>query len=240
VRPISLLLGVGAIALVVVLYRVSRPEPYMPDPNSLAMQYHLAKETADAMFERAKQDGNWEPVIAAYKYALSLKPDSAEAHNDVGAAHYNKGMFLLAPPVEENLRDYSPNPRDVVDYIRTRLDSVPAGKFAWSVPESVLEPLEAYVRTRGDVLYHSRREEWGFYEVVFITGATREAFIQAELEFRRALDLKPDYGPPYRNLSALYVMRGRTEDAIALLKEFVKREPQDRDAAHYLQQLERL
>lgn len=221
-------------------YYVTRPQqPFVEDPNNLSIQYNLAKETADLLFERARKTGNYEIAINGYKQALALRPDNAEAHNDLGATYYERGLALMAPPVEEDLREYSPNPRDVLEYVQKRLQEIPSGKFSWTVTGAQLRVLQDFFRARKDLSYEFYPSGGG-YELTVLNGATAASFREAEVEFRRAIDLKPTYAPAYRNLGALYVMRGNRKDAIVYFEEALRLEPQDKDLRTYLEQLKRL
>jgi tetratricopeptide (TPR) repeat protein len=221
-------------------FYVTRPQqPFTEDPNSLSMQYNVAKETADLMFQRARQNGSYEIAINGYKGALALRPDNAEAHNDLGATYYERGLYLMAPPVEEDLREYSPNPQDAVDYIKKQLASIPSGKFAWTVSDAQLRVAQVFLDARKDLNYEFYPTSGG-YELTVINGATAASFREAEVEFRRSIDLKPTYAPAYRNLGSLYVMRGNRKDAIVYFEEALRLEPQDKDLKTYLEQLKRL
>lgn len=214
-------------------------EPLAEDPNSLSMQYNVAKETADLMFQRARQNGKFDVAVNGYKAALSLRPENAEAHNDLGATYYERGLYQMAPPIEEDLREYSPNPQDAVDYMKKQLIAVPSGKYSWSVTDAQLRVAQVFLDARKDLNWESYPAGGG-YELTVINGATAASFREAEVEFRRSIDLKPTYSPAYRNLGSLYVTRGNRKDAVVYYEEALRLEPQDKDLKTYLEQLKRL
>jgi len=221
-------------------FYITRPQqPFTEDSNSLSMQYNIAKGTADLMFQKARQTGNFDLAISGYKNALALRPDNAEAHNDLGATYYERGLYLMAPPIEEDLTQYSPRPQDVLDYVKKQLASVPSGKFSWTVTDAQLRVLQGFLDSRKDLSWESYPSGGG-YELTIINGAAAASFREAEVEFRRAIDLKPTYAPAYRNLGSLYVMRGNRKDAIVYFEEALRLEPQDKDLQTYLEQLKRL
>ncbi|MBM3214610.1 tetratricopeptide repeat protein [Candidatus Poribacteria bacterium] len=238
-KPVYILVVVAIAAVIVVWYRLAQPEPIVPDTDSLSMQYNVAKETADLLLERARRDGNYASAIEGYKQALSLRPDNAEAHNDLGATYYEIALARMANPIEEDLREYSPNVRDTIDYMKGKMAEMPSGKFSWTISEPTLRLLDTHLGARSDLLYYSR-PDGSAYEVIIICGDTASSLRDAEVEFRRAIDLKPQYAPSYRNLGALYVTRGNRKDALVYFKEALRLEPQDRDLATYIEQLTRL
>ncbi|MDA1190904.1 MAG: tetratricopeptide repeat protein [Candidatus Poribacteria bacterium] len=231
-------IGVVAIVLGFLWVRLVAPnqDPITPGYDSQTMQFYEKKAVADLLKRRAEQDGDWESAITAYKDAIAVRPENAEALNNLGAVYYEKGKSLMSLPVEEDLREYSPNPNETLQYIKTKLASVPSTKFVWEIPANVLEPLETYANGRGDILFHLTRIYNG-YEVVLYNGETAEMFRLAEMNYLRAINAKSDYGPAFRNLGALYVERGRNEDAAEIFEEALRLEPQDQELRRYLEQL---
>ncbi|GIX06369.1 MAG: hypothetical protein KatS3mg115_0772 [Candidatus Poribacteria bacterium] len=239
-------------AVIVVWWWVAvRPhtQPIATAPSSTSMAFYEAKSRAELLRFQARHTRNFDAAIAAYQSALQVRPDNAEIHNDLGATYYEKGRALMGEPVAEDLRFYSSSPdlevrvRETLEYMESWFDQVPADpntitpkKFVWDIPAYLLKPFEEYAKTRNDLIYSSRRVG-DHYELVVYAGETARAFKQAEIHFWRAIDLRPEYAPAYRNLGALYVEIGRREDAIKILRQALRLEPQDRELDLYLQQL---
>lgn len=231
-------IGIASIAVIaIILWYVKYlpKEGYVADNNSLSMQYNIAKAQADLQFQKAKQTGAWDAAIAAYKGALAIRPENAEAHNDLGAAYYQKAMGFITELIEEDLTEYG-EPRETLDYMEQRIKEKSLAKFSWTVKPNLLQPLDAYVKRRGDLFYSSSRDGRN-YEIILIPDPAKTELMNAQVAFYRSLDMKADYVPAYRNLGALYVMVGRKADAEKLLEEALKREPHDSDLRAYLQQL---
>jgi tetratricopeptide (TPR) repeat protein len=89
--------------------------------------------------------------------------------------------------------------------------------------ELELEPLvrEALARNDGAMLHHN----W-----LGLILARRGDAAGAEAEFRRALELAPDFGGTMANLGSLYGRTGRFEDAVAILSRAVRLEPRNLEA----------
>jgi len=185
-------------------------------------------------FQQAQNSGDWDLAIEAYTAALSIRPENAEAQNDLGASYYQKALARMGDPIEEDLRGYSPDPKDSIDYINKRLAE--GGKFTWDITDDVLLLLEDYWATRGNLI-HARTPVGMDHQVTIISGPAAPPMRLAEAHLRRAMDIKPDYAPAYRNLGAMYVTQGRLRAGTDILDQALRLEPGDTELSQYINQL---
>ena len=204
------------------------------DPGGPNVMYNQAKTVADLRFSQAQNNGKWDVAIAAYTDAISIRPENSEAQNDLGASYYQKALGLLGDPIEQDLRAYSSDPKDSIDYIHERLGE--GGKYTWEVNDDVMLLLEDYIAEHQNFLY-ARTPVGMYHQVTFISGAAVPALKLAEIHLRRSMDIKPDYAPAYRNLGAMYITQGRLRGGTDILDQALQLEPGDSELYQYIQQL---
>ena len=209
-------------------------EHNVTDLDTDTMRYVQAKAVADLRFMQAQTSGAWDTAIEAYTDAIAIRPENAEAQNDLGASYYQMALLRLGDPIEEDLRGYSPDPKDSIDYINEKLSE--GGKFTWDIADDVLLLLEDYWSVRSDLL-HARTPVGMAHQVTIISGAAVQPLRLAEAHLRRAMDIKPDYAPAYRNLGAMYVTQGRRKAGTAVLSQALRLEPGDGELAQYINQI---
>ncbi len=230
------ILGVFAVIVGLWMWQV-RPEVVkqdVTDPGGPNVMYNQAKTVADMRFQQGQNNGAWDVAIEAYTDAISIRPENAEAQNDLGACYYQKALGQLGDPVEEDLRAYSLDPKDSINYIHERLGE--GGKYTWEINDDVMLLLEAYMEEHHNFLY-ARTPVGMHHQVTFISGASVPTLKLAEIHFRRSMDIKPDYAPAYRNLGAMYITRGRLKGGTGILDQALQLEPGDGELYRYIQQL---
>ncbi|MBT3265941.1 tetratricopeptide repeat protein [Candidatus Poribacteria bacterium] len=196
--------------------------------------FNEAHTVAKLRVVQARDGGDWDLAIQAYTAALAIRPENAEAQNDLGACYYHKALRQLGDPVEEDLRGYSHDPTDAITYISEKLAA--GGKFTWDITDDVLLLLEDYLDGRGDLIY-ARTPVGMDHRVTLIGGQTVPSMKLAEAHLRRSMDLKPDYAPAYRNVGAMYVTQGRVKAGTYILDQALRLEPGDGELARYIRQL---
>lgn len=235
-KMVYVILGAFAVVIGLWAWQVlpGMSERNVTDLDSPTMQFNQAKTVADMRFQQAQNSGDWDTAIEAYTAALSIRPENAEAQNDLGASYYQKALGIMGDPVEEDLRGYSPDPKDAIDYINGKLTD--GGKFTWDIQDDVLLLLEDYWETRGNII-HARTPVGMEHQVTIISGPAVPSLRLAEAHLRRAMDIKPDYAPAYRNLGAMYVTQGRLKAGTDVLDQALRLEPGDSELSQYINQL---
>ena len=135
-----------------------------------------------------KDQGKLEEAIEAYKKALSLKPDYAEAHNNMGNVHMDQGK--LEKSTEAYIRAVSLKPDYAEAYNNMGVVLMDQGKL-----EEAIEAYKKALSLKPD--YAGACNNMG--NVLKDQGKLEEA-IEA---YKKALSLKPDYAEASHILSAL-------------------------------------
>jgi tetratricopeptide (TPR) repeat protein len=196
-----------------------------------------------------KLPGHVEEAIAHFKEALRLKPDYAEAHNNLGHALETQGR------IEEALAQYREALRVYPDYFEAH-SNIGVALQRLGRPEA-LEHLREAVRLRPDIadahnnlgnLLHSLghheearvqyeealRLKPDFPEAHNSLGITLRELGRAGAlaHFQEALRLKPDFVEARNNLGNALRAEGRLEEAMAQYREVLNLKP-DNPEAHY-------
>jgi Flp pilus assembly protein TadD/2-polyprenyl-3-methyl-5-hydroxy-6-metoxy-1,4-benzoquinol methylase len=160
------------------------------------------------------QAGRLDEAVACYHQALTLKPDLAAAHNNLGNALCEQGKFEKAELSYRQALALQPNLASAHNNLGTVLwdqgkldDAAACYRQALS-----LEPdyFEAH-NNLGTVLREKDRPE------------------DAETSIRRALVLAPGFTPALDNLGGLLKDRGRLSEAIAVYRQLLQLRPGDSD-----------
>jgi tetratricopeptide (TPR) repeat protein len=159
--------------------------------------------------------GDWDEAIACFKEALRLKPDYAEAHNDLGNVYTRLGMVSkdqgkLAKAVAAYRLAIKLKP----DYAEAHGNLGIALHHQGKLPEAVRayrQGIKQGIKLKPDKIakYNSN------------LGLTLEAqgkLAEAEVAYRRAIKLQPDYPQAYCNMGNVLRRQGRLAESLAALK----------------------
>jgi len=161
--------------------------------------------------------GMYKEAIEAYKQAIRLNPDDAEAHNNLGIAYGESGMY------EEAIEAFK-------QAIRIEPDDAKAHSnlgFAYSELGMYREATEACkqaVRIKPDMA-----EAHNHLGIAYGKSGMYEEAIEA---FKQAIRIKPDMAEAHNNLGNAYDKSGMYEEAIEAYKQAIRIKPDDA-MAHY-------
>lgn len=147
------------------------------------------------------QDGNYGKCIAAAQQALKLKPDSALAYNNIGAAYAAMRQWDAAIASERKALGIEP------DF------TVAKNNLALYLAAKDGKRDQPANQTAEDWLNASLREYQG--------GQYAESIHDAE----EALRLRPNYAEAYNNIAAGYAAMGKWDPAIAAAESAVRLKP---------------
>ena len=163
----------------------------------------------------ALQDqGKLQEAIEAYKKTLSLKPDFAEAYNNMGIALQDQGML------DESIEAYKKTLSIKPDYAEAYNNMGVALKEQGKLDKAI----EAYKKTL------SLKPDYAeAYNNMGIALQYQVKLEEAIVAFNKALLIKPDYAETHRNLSFIKQYK-EDDDQIIQVQELYKRKDLSEDA----------
>ena len=225
---------------------------------------NISKSQA-ASLKQAKQDGdeqffqqNYEEAIRKYKQALRIWPTDAHLQNDLGASYYRLGLARMIPPMDEGEFDFGVEVDARVEgseplkMVKEKLETIESGIVTAVVNgEPDKDEIETYVRSLGHYV-HTEEEDTDEgdkeFWVTIITGETKDAFLNAEKEYLKSINIKSvkdsdgrrysNYATVSRNLGTLYFRIGRKKEAIAQWRRAMELEPSDAELRELLDKYE--
>ena len=160
--------------------------------------------------EALQELGELEQAIEAYKKALSIKPDYADAHNNMGMALYDQGSFdeaannyQKAVNLEPDFADAHYNLGNVLKKTGNMKQAIESYKASLAINPNDAEVLLNY----GNAL-----KDYGNF------GQAIEAYVEA-------IKIKPDYTEPYSNMGDSLKEKGELDAAINCYKQAIKIKP---------------
>jgi rhomboid protease GluP len=198
---LALLLGIGA------AYKSNRPF------------IKLAK--ASSAFEA----GDIDKAIASYKEALEIKPDYAEARNDLGGAYLRKGLHDEALAAFKQAIEVSQDPR-VRAMAHYNLGTVYVIKELY---EEAITSFKKALEIKPD--YAEARHDLGF---AYMRIGLNDEAITAFKQIIEASDDSEMRARAYYNLGLIYADTKLYDEAIDSLEKSARLQPGDPDTYYYL------
>jgi tetratricopeptide (TPR) repeat protein len=165
-------------------------------------------------YEWSNVSGRLNDAIAQYGEALRLKPDFAEAHNNLGNALNDEGR------TPEAIAQYQEALRLNPDYVGAHNN---LGNIWFKMPGRLDDAIAEY----GKVLRwepDSAETRYNLGNALNVAGRTREAIAQYE----EVLRLRPEFAEAHNNLGdALEKTPGRLNDAVDQYEEALRLKPGD-------------
>ena len=218
-------------------------------PQELGISRTEAEKLKDTRLSGDEQlyKEDYEKAIEEYERAVKISPRDAYLHNDLGAAYYHLGLKSMDTPMEEDEFGFGTEvdlrhleDADSLDVVEENMENTESGIVTVVVnDEADKEQIAARALTLG---YYAHVEEEDTEDgkefwVTIVKGKTKEAFLKAEQEYSKAIDIKSvrdDTGRKYssystasRNLGTLYFRMGRKKEAIAQWRRALQLEPTD-------------
>ena len=210
------------------------PEPKPGDQRfAFALGGRVGERERDRRLAQVLSDST-QPEIARAAAAGAIA-DGGGGPDGIGAARAALGdpsawvratavTALARLPLEDQIRLLPPRLDDPARIVRIEaarvLAPVPEGALAEKARRSYASAAEEYVASQR---LHADRPEHRTNLGTFL--AQRGRYLEAEAEFRAAIDLLPTYVPAWANFADMRRIEGRDADAEALLREGLKRVP---------------
>jgi tetratricopeptide (TPR) repeat protein len=176
------------------------------DASAAAILAHPVTQDADYWINASLyqyRSGNYEACIAAANQALKMKPDSALAYNNLGAAYAGLKQWDMAIESERAALRIDPG-------------------FTLSKNNLAMYQQEKSGKPAPQPAANSTAEDW----LTASLRANQAGLYQQSIDdAREALKLRPDYPEAYNNIAAAYETMHKWDEAIAAAKEAIRLKP---------------
>jgi tetratricopeptide (TPR) repeat protein len=192
---------------------------------------------------------NYEAAIKEYTKAIKISPTDSILYNDRGTAYYHLGLENANPPLSEDELDYGieadarhTEAPEALAIVKDKLKETDSGIITAVVDnESTSEQIENSIRSMGHYVHAEEETENGEkeYWLTIIVGKTKEAFLNAQRDYLKAIDIQSvkdsngrkysNYSTASRNLGTLYFRMGRKKEAMEQLRRALELEPTDEE-----------
>lgn len=163
----------------------------------------------------AMQRGAWADAVHHYGVATKLKPDFAEAFNNLGRAHQRRGDLAAATIALQQAVDINPN----MVAIHQNLGAV----------QQAAGDLEGALASYARVLALDP-ESADAHRNIGLVCQKQGDLAAAEKSYKTALALRPDWGVPFSNLALLRLAARRPEEALKYCRAWMRLAPGDIEA----------
>jgi len=147
----------------------------------------------------------YEQALHAYRYAISIKPDYAEAYNNIGIIYKDKNMMEEAIKQFRFAIQRKPDYAEAYNNLGVAMSSTGNDDLAieYFKKAVLLQPKykEAYFNLGNAYLHQDNRHD------------------EAVTSYLKAIDIHPGYIDAYINLTAAYNVTGKYQDTIRTLRD---------------------
>ncbi len=165
----------------------------------------------------AYQEGDARQATALIGKAIALRPDHADAHNNLGNALKDRGKLDEAVVAYRKALELNPDHAKAHNNLGSALTNQGKLEDAVAAYRKALELKPDYADAHNN-LGNARRDQGKLEEAV--------------AAYRKALELQPDYVPAHINLGNALTNQGELEEAVAAYRKALELKPDHADA-HY-------
>jgi tetratricopeptide (TPR) repeat protein len=183
------------------------------------------KETADYWFQKGYsfyEAEKYKEAIEAYRQAIRIKPDYAEAHYNLGCAYDNLGMHKEAIEAYKQAIRIKPNFAEVHDSLGLVYYNLGC---VYAEQRNYQEAIESYkqaIRSKPNYAEAYNNLGWAYLDV--------KDYQKAIESFREAIRIKPDYDKAHNNLR---IASDKSADSLAQQGNRIRNEQSDKEAQKY-------
>ena len=230
------------------LYNQQKLKQVYNEAQILTKQYTKSLALWNLMGASAAQIGKFDEAVHAFQEALSIKPDDAQAHYNMGNALNDQGKLEKAIEAFKKALSIKPDYAEAYNNLGNALKeqgklekAIEAYNKALSIkPDyadayvnmgNVLidqEKLEEAIEAYNSALYTEPDNAEAYYNIGNAL-KDQEKLEEAKEAYNKALSIKPDYADVYLNLS-LIKKYNEDDDQIISIQELYKREDLSKDA----------
>ena len=157
-----------------------------------------------------KEQGKLDEAVACYRRALELKPDYAEAHNNLGVALKDQGKLDEAVACYRRALELKPDYAEAHNNLGNALKEQGKLDEAIACYRRALELKPDYAEAHNNL---------------GIAFKDQGKLDEAVACYRRALELKPDYAEAHNNLGVAFKDQGKLDEAVACYRRALELKP---------------
>ena len=180
---------------------------------------------------------NYKQAIELYEQALEMRPENAEVYNDLGVAYYELGLKYAGPKWPSwTIKDlFGESLEEALAALEEAIKKVESGYIVMETNSvEIARIIEEKAKAKNAAVYPYYGATQSTLHILI--GQTKDHLVEANSLYLRALELKPNHSPAYRNLGSYYMKIGRTDKAISYYEEAHKLDPRDMELEEYLHQ----
>lgn len=234
ISPVSIITLVLIAAAILTVWLFSRKSQLSESQKETWLQEGDKVALTKRLAESYLKDEKYDLAVEYYIQAIRLRPGDAHIHNDLGSTYHYMGKADAVASQNEDARGSSTS--EVLQKTAAALNLIDSGIIRITVDgKNQADKVVSYAVSLQGIAYIS--PEKSKHLVTIVTGKTKEAFLKAESEYRKAIQIKARYAPAYRNLGTLYYEMGRPKEAIDFWRMALKLDPSDKALKSYLQEM---
>jgi predicted TPR repeat methyltransferase len=191
------------------------------EPEYFAAHYNKG----NALFKLDRLD----EAAAAYRRAIEIKPDFPNAHFNLGNAYLDLGRPADAIREYERTLEISPEDESTHFNLGKALAMMHRDDEAMDAYRRAIRHNPSFLRAHSE-MGQAASEHFNAGMTLFTMGRHEEA----EQAFRRALAIEPDNGRVRECLGRVLLELERREEAIELVRAWLRQDPDDAQALHLL------
>ena len=192
------------------MYSQNKLQELFTEAQILTMQYDNSPALWNLLGASAAQIGHLDKAIIAFKKAISIKPDSVDAYNNMGNTYRYQGKLEKALAAYTKAISIKPDYADAHSNMGNALkdqgkleDAIAAFKKALSINPDYAEAYYNMANTHRD------------------KGNLEEAIAA----YTKAISIKPDYAEAHSNMGNAFKDKGNLEEAIAAYTKAISIKP---------------
>jgi protein O-GlcNAc transferase len=181
-----------------------------------------ASAPAEAAYNRAVAlgaSGALDEAMRCYEQALEIRPDFAEAHNNLGMIHLSRARLDEAARCFQQALAHRP------DYVNALFNLAGVHLRQGNTQEAVGCYRQLLARNPADIAVHIH---------LGLAHSARGELDEAVACFERALALRPDSAEAWQNLGTARLRQNRSEEAVDCFRKALTLKPDSAEALHNL------
>lgn len=222
------------VVVVLAVWALSKKYEFSESQKEAVVQEREEVIQNKRLAESYLRDAKYDLAADYYNQALKLRPNDAHLHNDLASTYHYMGKSAFSSPQTEDVRGLSND--QVLRRISETLKLIDSGVLIITVDDPNQAQKIVDYATSQQCLANIGSEK-SKYIATIVKGKTKEAFLKAESEYQKAIQIKSRYAPAHRNLGTLYYEMGKKKEALELWRRALKIEPSDDNLKEYLQKL---